>query len=402
MFCKKRFLVLLFLIFFLVRVGAVGVGPPRYELNFEPNFEQVFSFTITSENPNTEFDLTLDGDLAQYATLSTNKITGYASRIEVNLKLPNSINKPGMHDVGVLITEVLPKDSKGIVVRTQLRPRIIVNVPYPGKYAEMEFGTADANAGEPVNFGLKIYSRGNEAITTNSRVEIYETGKLGEKLVNGTKFSPRLQALLSPSRTVSGRYVETVDLGSDSIPSGQFVEVNAKLDTTNYNSGLYKAVAVVEQSDQIIRDEKPFKLGELFVDISDYSNEFERDKIDSMIIELESYWNDKIENVYVTGEIEGTGITFQTPSISVLNPFEKQRVTGNFDTTGIKEDKFQAKLTVHYGDKTTEKIVDLHFVKKTDYVMIVLIGALVLAFAFFVFVVIDFLLLRKKKHESKK
>jgi hypothetical protein len=114
-----------------------------------------------------------------------------------------------------------------------------------------------------------------------------------------------------------------------------------------------------------------------------------------MIIELESFWNDPIENVYVEGDIIGTNIHFQTPSIPKLGAFEKQRVTGFFDTSGIEGDKFQARLTTHYGDKKTEKVVDLHFVRKTDYLLITLIVVLVLAALFFVYVVIDFVIRKR-------
>lgn len=389
--------VLFFFVFFLVcRVKSLGVSPPSYELNFEPNIEQDFTFTIVNDNIDTEFQIDLAGDLAKYGQLSTTKAIA-GTVVGVHMKLPAELDKPGRHELIVVVQEVLsPEALKGIVVRTSLAPKVIINVPYPGKYAETEFKTGDANSGEPVNMNLKIYSRGSENINVHSRIEIYQSGKLGQNISEEPKLSP-VQILLSPGRVVSGKYVQTIDLGSDTIPAGQYQEINAKLDTTNYQSGIYKAVAVVEQEEQTVRQEGGFKLGELFVDISDYSNEFERGKIDSIIIELESFWNDKINNVYVTGEILGTNINFQTPSIQTLGPFEKQRVTGNFDTAGIEADKFQAKLTVHYEGKTTEKVVSLHFVRKTDYLLIALIVALVLAAAFFIFVVVDFLVLRRKR-----
>ncbi|MFH1425393.1 MAG: hypothetical protein ABIG28_01520, partial [archaeon] len=112
--------------------------------------------------------------------------------------------------------------------------------------------------------------------------------------------------------------------------------------------------------------EDDFRLGDLFVDIINYTKEFRRGQINPMHIDIESGWNDPISEVYATGKVAGyPGVEFQTASV-VLKPWAKGRLVGHFDTTTINDEaeEFEMELVLHYGDRTSEERVVLGFVEE--------------------------------------
>ena len=140
--------------------------------------------------------------------------------------------------------------------------------------------------------------------------------------------------------------IETLNLGPDLIESGKVKDYEVKLETINYKAGNYKAVAFVKYLDQTVKAEAPFRLGELFVDVINYTKVFERDKINKFEINVESFWNDPVENLYAKIIILNTKTEFLTPSIK-LEPWTTSILTGFFDTTEIKENKFYGNITLH-------------------------------------------------------
>lgn len=406
----KIFVAFVFGVLLISLVSALSfkVTPARYEINFVPGSEETFTFTFGTDVPDMEFKIIKTGDLTEYVSVSPEKLVG-GGEVTVTLKLPNKLEKPGRYRLFIGSEPVTSTDASvtrrgsALGIAAVMNGAIDVFVPFPGKYGEIDFKATDANPGQPVNMGLKIFSRGSEEIVTDSRIEIYEAGSLREEEEKGI-LSPLINIFLSPflSPEDRGELVETLELGTDNIPAGEFVDINARLDTTNYVSGNYFAVPVVTQGNQVIEEEAGFRLGELFVDIVGNSKEFERGKVNAISIEIQSFWNEPISNVFVTGEILGyEDLSFQTPSVS-LRPWAKRTVTGYFDTSSIEEDRFQAILTAHYGGKTTEKIVNLQLTRKSDYVLISLIVVAILAAALFAWVVFGFLKSRRKKRGKKK
>jgi len=394
------------LLFFSVGVSALnGVSPGGYDINFEPGLKKNFDFNFWNDDPSKEFDITVEGDFADFVSLDKDQILG-SGIVKVTLNLPQSVATPGKHRILIGAREILKEGSAGggtVGIIGQVKGVIDIFVPYPGRYGEIDFSAFDSNPGDPVNFHLRIFSRGEESITTNSQIEIYEAGGFRQE---ESLLSPIVNFFsLSPSDGVDipkGKLADVLQIGSDTIESGEFIDISAQLDTSKLGSGNYAAVALVTHDGRVVRAEDSFRLGELFIDITDYGKEFERGKINSILISVESFWNEPIENVFITGEVLGyPGITFQTSSID-LKPWSRGTLIGFFDTSLIKENSFQAKLTAYYEGKTTEKIVNLHFIRKTDYVLVGLIIVLIVAGLFFVWVVIDFLKTRSKRGRKRK
>ncbi|MFH1238237.1 MAG: hypothetical protein V1491_02255 [archaeon] len=363
---KKRFVFLF--VFLFVGCGGVyalsGVSPASYEIDFKPNLKQDFIFNFAFDE-GVKAEIYVSGDLKDYVKLDKEVITG-GERVTASLDFPLEIEKPGTHRIRVGARQ-LSSGEAGISIVSDVGGIIKVKVPYPGKYAELDLKTTNANAGESVNLELIVYSMGKEDIYARPVFQI--SNSEGE--------------------------IEQIDLGEQFIASTKNVKFSETLSTLTYMPGDYNVTAVVEYG-----GEKPtiatavFRLGELRVEVYNWTKVFERDKINRFEIKVESFWNDPIENLYASVEILDHNIQFSTPSMS-LGPWKKGLLTGFFDTGDIKEEKFKANITLSYDGKIMSKIVDLEFKKEINVVLYVVLSSLIL-----IIIVAVILILRKKKKEK--
>lgn len=372
-FCVFVFFVLTVFFLFGVRAISVGVSPGIYEVGFQPGYEGDFGFTYTFGAEDYSFDIYADGDLAKYVTLDKNSLTG-GGMITAHLALPSKIEIPGAHRIVIWATpneESLRKSSGGLGAVLTVGGVIKINVPYPGKYIDLDFEVLDINEGEKVPVNLKIYSRGVELVNTNSKVEILD-------FFNET--------------------VGSFQLGSNSIEPEDFASISSELDTSEYGSGNYRVLLTVDYDGERIVVEKKLKIGELYVGITNYTNKVEKNKINQFYIGVESFWNDPIENVYAEVKLSGRDVSFSTSPIN-LPAWQEGTLQGYFDTNGIEEDEVQANISLHYGGKVTEKIVDVQLSKgkyKVNYLVVSLVGVIVLFILFFIW-----FYLKLKKLERK-
>lgn len=371
---EKRLWIFLSLILILPSVCAiVGVRPASYEVNFEPGLKKVYSFTFIADEGSI-FEMYTEGPFSEYVELSTEKIHGTGS-VNALLQLPNQAEIPGRHRLIVGGRQVAKDEHApmlGIVGNVQAV--LFINVPYPGKYAELEFTTTNANTGGDVNFNLTISSKGDEDIVARSRIEIYDSTK---------------QNLL-----------ETIQLPERTVKSTESVQLVSKLSTKDYLSGDYFAKAVVEYGgDKPAEKEAIFRLGKLFVDIVNYTQTVGREGINRFEIYVESYWNDPIPGLFAEVSIANyTELDFLTPSMT-LEPWQVSILTGYFDTSEIKQSPFSARIKLKYANETTEKTVEVNFAKsesQTGYVL----GAV--AAVILIGIIVVLLLIKNKKKDNKK
>ncbi len=370
-FKKRRGVVFLVVVVFAVFLcssvyASIGISPAIYEVNFKPNLKQDFSFEILGD-ANMKFKIVAEGDLAQYTTLSAKRLN-QPGKVTASLSLPNNIELPGVHTL-YISAQQQSASNQGISLLGIVKGVIKVTVPYPDEYATVSLTATSANAGNPVNFKVKINNLGKNAISARTTIKIYD----------------------SHNRTIS-----SLPLGTRSIESLQSAEFESELNTEGYAAGFYRAEAIVEYANKTASDEARFRLGELFINITSYSNNFLRDQLNRMDIGIESFWSDPIEGVYANVSILNYSINFQTPP-SIVEGFQAAALTGYFDTTGIKENEFSAKITLFYKGKTTEKTVLLWFKKGPNYLLygIIVLVALVVLLLLILFIT-------KKIKEKKK
>ncbi len=368
---KKRifFGVFIFLALFFISFSSaiVGVSPPEYKVTFSPNENFVFNFNFMGDE-SVPMRVYTEGGLAQYAELSTEKLSG-SGAVNVLLKLPGSLPTPGNHVLYVGI-EQLSGPGGGVGIKGGMRATINVFEPYPGKYVVLDFRAEDAKQGENASYWLKAFNYGKEKVSVSPFIEIF--GSNNKSL---------------------GRY----NIFNEVVEGNSAKDDSGRIDTSSLLPGMYLAKATVNYEGRTASAEDSFRIGELFVDIKNYTNTLERNSINKIIIDVESSWNDPLDNVFVEANVLDYNLVFKTPSTS-LRGFQRVGLVGYLDTNGIPEEaeSLKTNFTVHYGNKETSVLGELHFKKEFKISLITyIIAGLVLVIL--IAIVIIWILIRRGK-----
>jgi len=242
---------------------------------------------------------------------------------------------------------------------------IKVHVPYPGKYAEAALGVKNVNAGQPIPYEVSIQSLGSETIQTVSYIELVD---------------------------VQGTVVLTHSLGTASLQSNEDKQFKGELESESLKSGDYMARLVVTYAEEKVIVEQKVRVGELYVRISNSSYWVNRGSINSFELELESFWNDPLDGVYVSGNVTNSSVSFVTSSIS-LEGFSKTKVIAYFDPSSLSASTFSIDTIIHYAGKTTEQSIMARFRSSSSPMLYVAVFVVLLV----VVIAIIIILRRKRK-----
>ena len=370
----------LFLQLQFVNAGSIGISPAKFKIYFEPNLEKTFKFTVGSFNPNQSIQIYVKGDLSQYVNLSRNFLIGRGI-VEAYLKLPEKIDIPGTHRIIMGVIESSGNESSGQVVGVgglaSVQAPIDVVVPYPGKYVEAEFKINDINEGELAIFDLEIHNLGTLPVIAKSKIEIYEN----YEDINKT-----------PKKLL------TKNLESKKLKSKEKITITDFLETSKFNAGFYSIFVTIDYG-KLISIEDNLKIGQLFIDILDYSYIFEKGKINKFYIETQNLWNSPLSNVYaeVTITINGTVLeSFKTPTQN-LDSWEIHNFTGFFDASNIDPGKYTANIQVFYENKSTSKLVAIYVKKPKQNPLFIIIICLISGLILIMISVIIYLSIKIKK-----
>jgi len=333
-----NFCVILFFIFiFSNSVYAVGLSHKDTIIHFKPNLKTSIAFNVINIQEGTTLDLSLDGELKKYATLST---VGSGGRVSVNFEFPAQIEKPGTHRVYLHAKEI-PIETDGDIIRsvTAVRSPVIIKVPYPGKYLEINLDISRAKVNEDIIFTINTENLGVENIeNAQASVMIYDSK---EKLVG--EFSSGGKAILS---TQIKEFIITGEVKKE---------------------GTYNAVAIVNYDGQVAKVEKSFLVGALYIEIGDITEKFQQNTVNPFEIEITSKWNDGVSNVYanilITDKDNLEVASIKTPGVDI-EPFGEETLNSFWDTGNLSLGNYKASVTLHYGGETTEKIAKVKIVDK--------------------------------------
>jgi uncharacterized repeat protein (TIGR01451 family) len=361
---KRGLLVIMFLLLCGNALAAIGITPAYIETDLRPDTRQDFKFNILFDYGH-DADIFVDGDLANYSTLDKNHTTG-TEAIVVSIEYPASANvTPGPHRLDITASQPQDEDSPGgFGISGSIAGYVRVRIPYPGYYGEATI-TSDvetANVGEPIQFAISFKNFGTEDASVLTNLEI------------------------SNEQGV----VETINLGNKFVPSTRTVRFKPKLSTKKYKQGVYNATAVFYFATETLRVSKQFKLGDLALIIGDYTKAFNKNKLNKFNVEVESFWNDPIDNVFANITLPNYNISFLTPSVRV-EPWQKSTLTGFFDTSTITNESFNGIITVYFKTNSTSKTVTLGFKKEVNVMLYIIIGVGVLFLILLVLVIILFI-----------
>jgi hypothetical protein len=335
-------------VFLCSEVFAIsGVSPGGYEVDFEPNLSKSFEFSFIFDDY-VKSELYVSGPLSEYVTLDKEYLEGRGSVVAF-LSLPAEVETPGLNVIRIGARQ-LAKEGGGIEIVSDVGGIIKVNVPYPGKYLELEAIAPNANAGELVNISLKAYNRGKVSLDVHPMIQIFNEVEKVETLNSSHK------RVIAPFKSETFYFL---------------------LDTSDYAPGNYTATALADYGEEnLARDDDPFRLGEFRVAITNYSSSFERGKIGKFNVEVESFWNSPINDLYaVVYLLDQEFVSFRTSSLS-LGAWKKNTLVGFIDTTSVEEDTFMANITLYYGNATTSQVVALNLEKRIDYTPYILVFVL--------------------------
>jgi len=337
----KIILVLVF-IFLLANVSALGITPGRTSMNFEAGLHKDVSFSVlNTEKKDMNIIFAVKGDLAEYIILnqasSVILSTENSKSFSYSVDLPGSFAKPGLYEGEIMVIET-PKDfdEEGAFVGATVAviSQVHVYVPYPNKYVEAELNVLENNG--KLTFIVPVISRGKlDIVNIKANIDIF----------NGAE--EKIASLETNTDTLNS--LERKEL---------FVDWNPEV-----NPGRYKAVVTVRYDNEVATVLKEFNIGEMFLEILEINiKDFELGEIAKFDALVENKWSSNLKDVYLNilvynseGEIMAD---FKSPTYDI-NSLSKSEMVAYWDTAGVHEGTYEGKLILKYGEKATDKNIQM-------------------------------------------
>lgn len=368
-----KFLILIIGIIFLTGFvsATLGISPAKIELGYNPGEKHTFTFSVFSEDPKQEIEIYSAGDLNETVSFDKKELKGGGS-FTATIILPAKIEKPGNHRLLIGVREKIDKELASFIgTAVAVQAPIDIYVPYPGRYAEVSLSGENANIGEPIEFKLKITNRGKEPLNITPEIEIYSEDK------------QKLESLV-----FQNRFLE----------SQSSIDLVKQLDTSNYNAGVYYARGVV---DEFSTEDVEFKIGTLSLKLTNFTNRVEIGGVKAFDVEVESGWNNPLEDVYAEVSFSKDSVDilkFKTSPNSVA-PWQRTIVSGFFDTSNFEQGIYDSNITIIYRGKNSENLVQVEFYKKKLNYMLI---AVILISVIFVLIGVYFIIKKFKNKNGKK
>jgi len=353
---------------------ALAISPGRITMDFVPNYEDEFKGYISTQGEVNNIDVYVEGDLKDYITLLTpSQIMVYADipvEYRFRIKLPEEFDKPGRHAGYIWAAEHVDPREGGAIARVKVGTTIWVNVPYPGKYAEIGFEIKNPNVNDTVIFQIPVSNLGKENITEAK----------GE-----------IEILNPENRTIvilqtQGKFIEST--------KGETLEATW---FSSVDPGLYNAKVKVLYDGETASLERLFNLGAPLIKIVNVSAEpVINGTIGKILTKIQSYWNEKISDVKI--EIAIKNAADQTIGTTKSENFEVDAfsspvITNYWDTTdGVPLGDFKGLIVLKYLDKndTAEfdiKVTEKPFVFGTELLLLIVVAVGIVAVIVIIFVV---------------
>lgn len=384
---KLNYILLVSIMIFIAMLGnasALGISPAKKTIEFS-SVSQEFTYTaINNEKMNMNLSIYSIGELADYIFFENKNIYMAADEsardFKVKINLPSNL-APGERVGKIVIEQLISSADVGgtnVYAKFKVISNINVNVPYPEKFVDVKLDINGTESGKPLGIKATIKNLGTKNIDNlQTTFGIYE----GESLLN-----------LS-------------DLPSTPLEIGDSVDLFMNLDTKNFSTGEYTAVAEVSYDNYVLEIGKEFNVGEEYIKILDYTKYFLAESVNKFDIDVQNEWNKKIRNAYARILVENGGVADLRSVSYDLEPREKSIIVSYWDTKGVSLGDYNSNITLLYSNKSTEEIGKLHVVSPEDYKPAAkkpsLILYIIIAVAFLILINVIILLLSKKRRVSK-
>jgi hypothetical protein len=370
------FIGLSLLMIWSVPVQAIGISPPGIGINFEPGFNETYKYYVRAGS-NGNIRIWVRGELAEYIKPSVENLTlnpGEVRWFDVTVELPQELERPGRHTSSIVATESAPPTSTGVGSIAEVSSHFHVEVAYPGKYLEVRLHAQNVNLGKPVIFAVSLTSRGEENVTASSIIKVFN---------------------------LEGNNLATLYTSEELIESKKSGSLEAEWDTSGIPPGLYFANTSVEYgADEPVTASTSFKIGDVLIKIINvsYQDDIQPGDIVKFDVELDSYWNEKITDAFITLGVlkDGEEVGSSTSETFDIAAWRKKVVRIFWDTEDLEEGEYHARFTVNYLEKTTEKTIEVE-IKPTPNPLIDLIPYIIAAVLIAIIAVIAIYARRRRK-----
>jgi len=340
---KKNIMQILVLIFFLVIIAgnvlALGMSPARALYRYEDGDASGKIKILNNQNRDMKLVIFAEGEYKDSIKLSEQLITltpDQASKeVEYKVIMPKK-PKPGRQEIDITILELQSEDKDDNFIATNsIASKVLIDVPYPGKYVQSKLHINPANSGETTSFAVSLFGRGKKNID-NVKATIIVKGPTNEEIT-------RLQS-------------DTISLASG---KDKKLVVNWE---ANVNPGLYYAEAIVTFDGEQITLRETFMIGDKNLRIKDLIiDKFVLGQIAKVDVIAESVWNKEIKDVYAEiGVLDRSGIELENIKTSTINipSMGTATLSGYWDTEGMSIGDYDLNVKLIYEEKLTEKLFE--------------------------------------------
>ena len=346
---------------------AIGIGPPRITIDFEPNLEEdITYFVVNTEQAPLDIEMYVKGELKEYVAIDETSFRldpGKSKTIKAHLSLPVKIDTPGSNAlrIGALASPVT-RGGGTVAAKAGVESQLNINVPYEGKYLAASMSAEDVKVGETAKFTINVKNSGLEDIE-------------------------KISAIVTVSDS-SNNQAGRINSEEYPLPAGESLDIVVEWNTGDAKPGAYKAVADINYDGEKKQVEANFNIGDVLIEIIDLkANQFKAGDIAKFSLEVQSKWNKLIKNVYAEIEIYDLNDNLVGTASSKehdINAWEKKILDVFWDSKGAEIGQYKLKAVLHYQGKTSEKEFQIEIKKGVNLWMIILIMAVILLIAYMV------------------
>lgn len=359
----KRWLLLLFLFLNCSLVYAVGIGPPRVEVDFQPGQQiELDFFVINTGAADIDVRMEARGDLADLVSFSKYKFSlkpGESEGLKVIVDMPDRMEVPGINEIPIRAMEI-PKGGGGMVGAVAgVEAKLNIIVPFEGAFIKADLDVPNIAVGETLPVKLVVENIGNEDIDS-----------------------------LSGSFEIVGQDI-SVSFDEGLLGTTETREITREIDTSGVTSGLYMLRAVVDYAGNTKTVEIGFGIGAVTIEVLGIiEDKFRIGEIAKLEFRVISKWNDNLEGFAEVTIFDGDEeIDSIRSSQYTFEPWKESVVEVFWDSTE-NAGKYTARIDLAYGGEHTVEEFEIELVKKRNNLLI---------YAAILIVIIVWFIWRKRK-----
>lgn len=323
---KKLLFLILAIVILSPSVLSIGIVGDfiREPIVFQPGMIITREYTVT--NYRNDAEIYTSGDLTEYVTISNLKDHGGYKTFKVTVNLPDDIEIPGLHTIIIGATEVKPPDAAiATIARIQIPIPILVLYPYKtAKFYRLSIPHINENETGTVSF------------TSESLTKQDMTGLWADISIHN----------------FNNDLVRTIKTDTYDLKYAEKKTISTNFDSTGLVAGQHFAEAIIHWGeDNTTTLKSSFNIGELNIDIVNYTGNFSAGQINKLEIDIKSNWNGNINTVFAQLFVDDKEQT--ATQTYGLTPFESKTITGFLDLTYIVGGEHDLKIILNFDDQQT-------------------------------------------------